>query len=60
LLCYFCFDDFGPPVLDYTFGGIFAIRTPTVVCCSFGGILEKFGWFGEMLKEFVREKHYSG
>jgi len=28
--------------------------------CSLGGILEEFGWFEEMLEEFVREKHCSG
>ena len=28
--------------------------------CSLRGILKKFGWFGGILKEFVREKHYFG
>jgi len=28
--------------------------------CSFGGIVEEFGWFGGILEEFVREKYCSG
>jgi len=28
--------------------------------CSVGGILEEFGWFEGILKEFVREKYYFG
>jgi len=34
-------------------------RVSTFWACSLGGILEEFGWFGRMLEEFEREKHYS-